>query len=42
LSIVSSLSDADVDALASRVRTETGLAVEAFYGTVPEGQGHDR
>jgi wyosine [tRNA(Phe)-imidazoG37] synthetase (radical SAM superfamily) len=41
LSIVSSLSDAEVDALARRLNAETGLLVEAFYGAVPPGQGHD-
>lgn len=41
LSIVSSLSDAEVDAIAVRVRNEAGLAAEAHYGSVAEGQGHD-
>lgn len=38
-SIVSSLGDAEVDAIAARVRTETGLNAQAYYGNVPEGQG---
>lgn len=41
LSIVSSLSNAEVDAIAERVRGEAGLAAEAYYGDVPEGQGHE-
>ncbi len=40
-SIVSSLSTAEVDAIAARVRSEAGLAAEAYYGDVPEGQGHE-
>ena len=39
LSIVSSLSNAEVDAIAARVRTEANLPAEAFYGDVPEGRG---
>jgi wyosine [tRNA(Phe)-imidazoG37] synthetase (radical SAM superfamily) len=42
LSIVSSLSPAEVDGIAQRVRTETGLPAEAYYGDVPEGQGHEK
>ncbi|HLX62741.1 MAG TPA: hypothetical protein VKX17_15800, partial [Planctomycetota bacterium] len=42
LSIVSSLSNAEVDAIASRVRNETTLIAESFYGDVPEGRGHDQ
>jgi len=38
-SIVSSLSDAEVDAIAARVRQETQLPSLAFYGDVPEGRG---
>jgi wyosine [tRNA(Phe)-imidazoG37] synthetase (radical SAM superfamily) len=38
-SIVSSLSKEEVDAIAERVRRETGLAAAAFYGDVPEGRG---
>ena len=34
LPIVSSLSDAEVDAIANRVRAETGLTAEAYYGNV--------
>ncbi|MEI6234126.1 MAG: radical SAM protein [Planctomycetota bacterium] len=34
LPIVSSLSDADVDGIAERVRKETGLKAEAYYGHV--------
>mgnify|MGYP000014695361 CR=1 FL=1 len=37
--IVSSLADAEVDALARRVRDETGLDARAFYGDVAPGQG---
>lgn len=39
LSIVSSLSDAEVDAIAARVSGETKLRAEAYYGEVPEGRG---
>ena len=39
LSIVSSLQDSEVDAIAQRVAEETGLSSEAFYGHIPEGQG---
>ncbi|HYF51277.1 MAG TPA: radical SAM protein [Planctomycetota bacterium] len=38
-SIVSSLSDAEVDAIAARVRKEAGLQASAFYGSVGEGRG---
>ena len=38
LAIVSSLSNAEVDAIAARVRTEAHLPAEAFYGDVPEGR----
>jgi wyosine [tRNA(Phe)-imidazoG37] synthetase (radical SAM superfamily) len=41
LSIVSSLSDVEVEAIAQRVRAESGLIAEAYYGNVPEGRGHD-
>ena len=41
LSIVSSLSAAEVDGIAQRVRTEAGLTAESYYGDVPEGQGHE-
>jgi wyosine [tRNA(Phe)-imidazoG37] synthetase (radical SAM superfamily) len=34
LPIVSSLTDTEVDAIASRVRAETGLAAESYYGNV--------
>ena len=34
LPIVSSLSDAEVDAIAARVRNEAGMAAESFYGNV--------
>jgi wyosine [tRNA(Phe)-imidazoG37] synthetase (radical SAM superfamily) len=36
---VSSLSDAEVDQIAERVRGETSLQALAFYGSVPEGRG---
>ncbi|HYG78247.1 MAG TPA: radical SAM protein [Planctomycetota bacterium] len=39
LSIVSSLSDAEVDAIAARVRSEAQLSAESYYGAVPEGRG---
>lgn len=38
-SIVSSLSDSEVDAIAARIHSETQLPAEAFYGHVPEGRG---
>lgn len=38
-SIVSSLPDAEVDAIAERIRREASLSATAFYGTVPEGRG---
>ena len=41
LSIVSSLSNAQVDGIAERVRTEAALPAEAYYGEVPEGKGHE-
>jgi wyosine [tRNA(Phe)-imidazoG37] synthetase (radical SAM superfamily) len=37
--VVSSLSDAEVDALAARVTREAGLRAEGFYGAIPEDQG---
>jgi wyosine [tRNA(Phe)-imidazoG37] synthetase (radical SAM superfamily) len=37
--IVSSLSNADVDTIAQRVRDEAGLEARAFYGDVQPGQG---
>ena len=40
-SIVSSLSDGEVDGIAGRVRAETGLPANAFYGHVSEGSGLD-
>lgn len=39
LSIVSSLDDSEVESIAARVREQTGLIVESFYGQVPEGRG---
>ena len=39
LSIVSSLSDDEVKAIAAKVRAETGLPAECFFGQVPEGRG---
>lgn len=36
---VSSLSDAEVDAIAARVKAEALLPAAAFYGQVPEGRG---
>ena len=42
LSIVSSLSDSEVDAIAARVRSEAGLSAESHHGNVGEGQGHDQ
>ena len=41
LSIVSSLADMEVDALASRVNIETGIQTSAYYGHVEEGSGLD-
>jgi len=38
-SIVSSLTDAEVDAIVARVKSEASVPVEAFYGAVPEGKG---
>jgi len=38
-SYVSSLSDAEVNAIVERVRTETGLAALPYYGDVSEGRG---
>jgi len=37
--MVSSLEDAEVDAIAERVRKETGLAAASFYGAVAMGRG---
>src|SRR5947207_7050620 len=42
LSMVSSLSDAEVDAIAARVRSEAGVPAMAYYGNVPEGRGHEK
>lgn len=39
LSIVSSLSDREVEAIANEVTTGAGLPAEAFYGQVPAGRG---
>jgi len=39
LSVVSSLSDAEVEAIARSVAAGTGLSTEAFYGKVPAGRG---
>lgn len=39
LSVVSSLSDVEVDAISARVKSATKLPVESFYGRVPEGRG---
>ncbi|MBI3831249.1 MAG: radical SAM protein [Planctomycetes bacterium] len=38
-SIVSSLDDAEVDAIATRVTQATGIPTRAYYGHVPEGRG---
>ena len=38
-SIVSSLSDDEVDAITARVKTEAALNAISYYGHVPEGQG---
>lgn len=38
-SIVSSLDDAEVDAIAARVTQATGITTRAYYGHVPEGRG---
>ena len=38
-SIVSSLPDRDVDAIAERIKKEAKLPAVAFYGDVPEGRG---
>jgi wyosine [tRNA(Phe)-imidazoG37] synthetase (radical SAM superfamily) len=39
LSIVSSLSNAEVDEIMTRVREEAKLPAESYYGEVPEGKG---
>ena len=38
-SVVSSLSDSEVDAIAARIRNEASLSAQAYYGSVPEGRG---
>ena len=38
-SIVSSLTDVEVDAIAERVKSEAHLPALSYYGNVPEGQG---
>jgi wyosine [tRNA(Phe)-imidazoG37] synthetase (radical SAM superfamily) len=38
-SMVSSLGDVEVDAIAERVRNESNLPAVAYYGSVPEGRG---
>lgn len=38
-SIVSSLSNAEVDAITARVKAEAGVAANSYYGEVPEGRG---
>lgn len=38
-SIVSSLTNAEVDAIAARVKNEAQLPALSYYGNVPEGQG---